>query len=61
MPVLEEVMESTDGIKLFIGNSCGGLFEGAGEEVENMKESILVRDGWKSEVVVAEFSSVRDE
>ena len=53
MQVLEEVAESTDGVKLFVGNSCGGLFEGDGEEVEGTKESIFMRDGWKCEVVVA--------
>ena len=46
---------------MFVGNSCGGLFEGAGEEVDGMKESIFVCDGWKRKVVVAEFNSVRDE
>ena len=51
----------TDGIELFVGNSCGGLFEVAGEEMESMKESIFVRDGWKREVVVEEFNSVGDE
>ena len=61
MPVLEEVAELTDGVKLFVGNSGGGLFEGAGEEVEGMKELIFVRDGWKRKVVVAEFNSVGDE
>ena len=60
-PVLEEVAESTDGVGLFVGNICGGLFEGAREELESTKESIFVRDGWKREVVVEEFNSVRDE
>ena len=61
MPVLEEVAESTDGIKLFFSNICDGLFESAGEELEGMKESIFVCDGWKREVVVAELNSVGDE
>ena len=58
---MEEVAESADGVELFVGNSGGGLFEGAGEEVEGMEESIFVRDGWMCEVVVAEFNSVGDE
>ena len=37
LPVLEEVVESADGVKLFVDNSGGGLFEGAGEEVEGME------------------------
>ena len=61
LPVLEEVAESDYGIELFVGNSCGGLFEGAGKEVEGTEESIFVRDGWMREVVVAEFNSVGDE
>ena len=61
LPVLEEVTELTDGVELFVGKRCGGLFEGSGEEVEGMKESIFVRDCWKHKVVVAEFNSVRDE
>ena len=46
LPVLEEVAESADGFEFFVDNSGGGLFEGAGEEVEGVKESIFVRDGW---------------
>ena len=61
MPVLEEVADSADGVEFFVGNSCGGLFEGAGEKVEVMEESIFVRDGWMRKVVVAEFNSVGDE
>ena len=61
MTVLEEVAELDDGVEMFVGNSCGGLFEGAGEEVEGMEELIFVRDGWMREVVVAEFNSVGDE
>ena len=61
LPVLEEVADSADGVEFFIGNSCGGLFEGAGEEVEGMEELIFVRDGWMHEVVLAEFNSVKYE
>ena len=61
LPVLEEVAESSDGVDFFVGNSCGGLFEGAGEELEGMEESIFVRDGWMRKVVVAEFNSVGDD
>ena len=61
LPVLEEVAESDDGVELFVINSGGGLFEGAGEEVEGMEESIFVRDGWMRKVIVAEFKSVGDE
>ena len=61
LPVLEEVAESADGVELFVDNSGGGLFEGAGEEVEGVEESIFVCDGWMREVVVAEFNGVGDE
>ena len=61
LTVLEEVAESADGFELFVDNSGGGLFEGAGEEVEGVEESIFVRDGWLREVVVVEFNSVRVE
>ena len=60
LPVLEEVAELNDGVGLFVGNSCGGLFEGSGEEVEGTKESIFVCGGWKRKVVVAKFNSVID-
>ena len=58
MPVMEEIAESTDGVDFFFGKDCGGLFDGAGEEVEGMREPIFVRNGWKREVVVAKFNSV---
>ena len=61
LPVLEEVAELAYGVKFFVDNSGGGLFEGDGEGVEGMEESIFVRDGWMREVVVAEFNSVGDE
>ena len=61
LPVLEEVTELDDGIEFFVNNSGGGLFEGAGEEVEGMEESIFVRDRWMCKVVVAEFNCVGDE
>ena len=61
LPVMEEVAKSADGVELFIGNSCGGLFEGAGEEVEVMEELIFMRDGWMRKLVVAEFNSVGNE
>ena len=37
-PVMEEVAESVDGVELFVENCGGGLFEGAGEEVEGVEE-----------------------
>ena len=58
---MEEVAESANGVEFFVGNSCGGIFEGTGEEVEGMEGLIFVRDGWMREVVVAEFNSVGDE
>ena len=61
LPVMEEVAEAADGVELFFDNSNGGLFEGTGEEVEGMEDSIFVRDGWMREVVVEEFNSVGDE
>ena len=60
-PVLEEVAESADGVELFVNNSSGGLFEGAGEEVEGMEDSIFVRDGWMRKLFVVESNSVGDE
>ena len=57
---MEEIAESTDGVDFFFGKDCGGLFEGAGEDVEGTKESIFVCDGWKRKVVVAEFNSIGD-
>ena len=58
---MEEVAESADGFEWFFDNSGGGLFDGAGEEVEGVEESIFVRDCWMRDVVVVEFNSVGDE